>query len=125
MQTSSLCKALSVILFILDIIGTNILAVTSANADYHFAFGTYLIILICGLFVGLVFCTPLFALGKMLEYLELSTQYLSVLSHKTTASAPTAPHPFSTPSDDSGWLCSCGHENDRTAHFCTSCGKRK
>ena len=135
MQTNSVCKTLSVTLFVLDAIGTIILAFIYATAGWDFAFGTFLIVLICGIFFGLVSCVPLYALGEILESLALSNQYLYALSHATTAShhpatsatlatnAPDAPRPFTKPTDSSGWLCSCGQHNKQTATFCVACGK--
>ena len=130
MQTSSVCKTLSVTLFVLDAIGTIILAFIYATAGWGFAFGMFLIVLLCGTFFGLVSWAPLYALGEILEYLDLSNQYLRTLSQASTVptfspASTDSPHPFTEPSNDSDWLCVCGQHNKKTASFCVACGKNR
>lgn len=136
MQSGAICKTLSIILLVLELIGTFITAIAAGNAGWDFDFAAFLICLVVGVFVSLISTIPLYALGEIVDSLNLTNSLLYDIAYKKSdtaspaAPAPTpesnpTPRPFIKHDPGAGWLCSCGERNSSTSQFCKSCGKYK
>ncbi|MCI5892459.1 MAG: hypothetical protein MRZ66_03540 [Clostridiales bacterium] len=141
MKFGRVCKDISVVLFILDFIGSIILGNTFAIQGKHsFSDPSFnWAIFLYGVIAGFIFCLLIYALGEIIEQLECSNsntyelyQLLKKIApeeeNKTetkksylTSSAPTVEK-----TADGGWICKkCNTKNDGNAQFCKGCGTYK
>ena len=128
MEVGKVCKGTSIILFILDFIGSIVLG-------YKFNW----VVFLYGVFAGFIFCLLIYALGEIIDQLECSngnTYELYQLLKKIAPEEEKKTEPkksYLTPSTptvektaDGGWICKkCGTKNDGSAQFCKDCGTYK
>lgn len=141
MGIGKVCKGTSIVLFILDFIGSIVLGNTfSIPGDYSFSDPSFnWTIFLCGVITGFIFCLLIYALGEIIDQLVYSnsnTYELYQLLKKTvpeeekktepqksylTSSAPTV-----RKTSDGGWVCKkCNTKNDSNTQFCKDCGTYK
>ena len=122
MEVGALCKGTSIVLFILDFIGSIVLGNELGGYDFNWTIFLY------GIIVGFVFCLLIYALGEIIDQLECSnsnTYELYKLLEKIKQKedkpeSPKASSSYSTPTvkkaADGDWICKkCGTKNDMNA----------
>ena len=141
MEVGKVCKGTSIVLFILDFIGSIVLGNTFAiPGRYSFSDPSFnWTIFFYGVIAGFIFCLLIYALGEIIDQLEClngNTYELYQLLKKValkeekktepkksylTPSAPTAKK-----TADGSWVCKkCDTNNDSSAQFCKNCGTYK
>lgn len=66
MNVGTVCKGTSVLLFVLDFIGSIVLGNTFGDLDFNWSVFLY------GIIVGFIFCLLIYALGEIINQLEIS-----------------------------------------------------
>ena len=133
MQVGNVCKVSAIIVFSLDFIGSIIIAAKTENFMFF----------LIGFLSSFLFCLVLYALGEIVDQLEISNNntyqlYKMLKSKEAKDSAPASPSQTSTPSSaparsvllsntgKDSWVCrSCGTRNSNTDMSCRECGKYK
>ena len=141
MVVGKVCKGTSIVLFILDFIGSIVLGNTFAIPDeYSFSDPSFnWTIFLYGVIAGFIFCLLIYALGEIIDQLECSNNNLYELYQLLKKTAPEAEKKTETPKSyltssapivqktaDGGWICKkCNTKNDSNAQFCKDCGTYK
>ena len=133
MEVGKVCKGTSIVLFILDFIGSIVLGNELGGYDFNW------VVFLYGVIAGFIFCLLIYALGEIIDQLECSNSNTYELYQLLKKMAPeeekkTEPKKsYLTPSTptvkktaDGGWVCKkCGTKNDSSAQFCKDCGTYK
>lgn len=140
MEIGKVCKVTSIVLLVLDFIGSIVLGNTFAlPGKYSFSDPSFnWAIFLCGVIAGFIFCLLIYALGEIIDQLECSnnnTYQLHQLLRRLTVeknkaepqkSYPTTSTPPAKKISYDGWICKeCNTKNSSTAQFCRNCGKYK
>ena len=133
MEVGKVCKGTSIILFILDFIGSIVLGNELGRYDFNWGVFFY------GIVVGFIFCLLIYAIGEIIDQFERLNTNTYNLYHLLKKIAPkeekkTEPKKsyFSSSATnvqktaDGGWICKkCGSKNGSTDRFCMGCGAYK
>ncbi len=121
---SKVCKVTAIVFFVLSVIAAVIQLLSSQFGLYSFI---YTIV------VGFIFSLFFYAIGEIIEQLEVSNSNTYELykliknaeqkkGNNITASAPPAPKL----NYDVEWECkNCGTKNAKDARFCRNCGEHR
>ena len=90
MGIGKVCKGTSIVLFILDFIGSIVLGNTfSIPGDYSFSDPSFnWTIFLCGVITGFIFCLLIYALGEIIDQLVYSNSYTYELYQLLKKTAP-------------------------------------
>lgn len=135
MKVGKVCKGTSIVLFILDFIGSISLGNTFAFSRHSFNWNVFLY----GVIAGFIFCLLIYALGEIIDQLECSNSNTCELYQLLAKDVPQAKKKTETNKSyfkssastirktaDGDWLCEkCNTMNDSTAQFCKGCGQYK
>ena len=133
MEVGKLCKSTSIILFILDFIGSIVLG--NELGGYYFDWAIFLYSVIG----GFIFCLLIYALGEIIDQLKCSNDNTYELYQLLKKIAPeeekktepkksylTSSAPTVQKTADGGWICKkCNTKNESNAQFCKDCGTYK
>ena len=133
MEVGKVCKGTSIVLFILDFIGSIVLGNELGGYDFNW------IVFLYGVIAGFIFCLLIYALGEIIDQLECSNSNTYELYQLLKKMAPeeekktepqksylTSSTPTVKKTADGGWVCKkCGTKNDSSAQFCKDCGTYK
>ena len=133
MQVGKVCKGTSIVLFILDFIGSIVLGNELGGYDFNW------VVFLYGVIAGFIFCLLIYALGEVIDQLECSNSNTYALYQLLKKIAPeeekktepkksylTSSTPTVQKTADGGWVCKkCNTKNDSGAQFCKDCGTYK
>ncbi len=126
----SICKVVAIVLLALSVLTGVVVGIM----------GESLLLFLAMLSSGFISFVTLFALGEILEYVEtinrnvIETHRLIRKDRMSESPLKSSPTRGSSSYDvrsigeskDGNWKCAkCGYMNDKTAHFCKSCGEYK
>ena len=133
MKVGKVCKGTSIVLFILDLIGSIVLGNELGGHDFNW------VIFLYGIIAGFIFCLAIYALGEIIDQLECSNgntyelyQLLKKIVPKEEKKTEPPKSYLSSPAPtvkqraDGGWICKkCSTKNDSSAQFCKNCAAYK
>ena len=135
MRVGKICKATSIVLFILNFIGSIVLGNTFAiPKDYSFGDPSFnLTIFLYSVIMGFIFCLLLYALGEIIDQLEYlnsnskkifdSLKAINIVIPDNTLNNQTAETTRESQKSEHMWVCnSCGKLRDKSP--CPNCGNK-